>query len=340
MTTGVVPELAAVIIARDEEELIARSIQSVLHATSGFPGCEVVMVDSHSTDRTAEVARTFPVRVVRIRQGVRTSPAMGRLIGERLTRSEFVLFVDGDTEIEGHWVREAVELMRERPDVGGVGGKLRDIYYREGIAVGENPDGFRVPDHIVDADQLGGNALYRRAALEATGSFNPYVFSNEEAELAERIRQAGYAVVRIPELVGTHHTLPPGTVGELRRRLRENLIIGYGQVLRLSLSNGLFWVHARQMKRYLQFAAVVFLGLMAAAASLVHADSRYFLSWLGACAVLIGVLALRSRSVRKPFVLILGWAFWIIPMLIGFLQRPRDPSRFSLNDVVARDETC
>src|SRR5205814_10040498 len=42
----------------------------------------------------------------------------------------------------------------------------------------------------------GGAALYRRSVLEHVGTFNPYLFSDEEPELYIRIRHAGYQVLQ------------------------------------------------------------------------------------------------------------------------------------------------
>ena len=203
-----VPALAVVVIARNEELFIAQTLEAVLGVASALGGAEVVLVDSCSTDRTVEIARRYPVRVVRLRDGIHTTAALGRLVGERLTQSEFVLFVDGDTEIDAAWAGAALDLLRARPEVGGVGGRLRELHYRDGRVVSETPDVFRMTSEVPEeVDQLGGNAVYRRAALDAAGSFNPYVISYEEAELAERLRRAGQVVVRLPVPVGVHHHL-------------------------------------------------------------------------------------------------------------------------------------
>jgi Glycosyl transferase family 2 len=316
------PVLAVVVIARNEEPFIARTLESVLAAAQAFDA-EVVLVDSRSTDLTVEIARRFPVRVVRLRDGVRTTAALGRLVGERLTQSEYVLFVDGDTVIDPTWVRAAVEHMREHPEVGGVGGKLREYHYREGRVVSETPDVFRMTSPTTEeVDQLGGNAVYRRAALDAAGSFNPYVVSYEEAELAERMRRTGSIVVRLPVHVGTHHHLGVPGLTEVARRFRDNLIVGYGQVLRLGL----------------QFAAFLLVGFACAGLAVARGTTTPLLVWAAAIGVILAVLAWKSRSLTKPLVLLLDWTVWIGPMLVGFLRTPGDPRTFRVESVLAEDE--
>ncbi len=331
------PALAVVIIARDEAAHIGACIESVLRATAGVPDCAIVLVDSRSQDDTVAIARRYPIRVVELGDGVECCAALARVVGQSLTRGRHILFVDGDTEIEAGWLREAMHLLDTRPTVAGVGGKLRERYYRDGQLVGENPDCFGVGDALEVADQLGGNALYRRAALTAAGSFNPYVYSYEEAELAERLRQRGFSVVRLPLHVGTHHTGPPATARELWRRWRSNLILGYGQVLRIALRDGLFWTHARRLNRYLAFDALLLLGLVAAGAAAWVGSPRPLLLWAVLCAGLFLAFVVRTRSVRKPLHLTLIWAVWAVPLVTGFLRRPRDPRAFSVTAAIARD---
>ena len=46
-----------VIIARNEEAYIAQCIASVLAATASIQACDIVLVDSHSDDRTQSLSR-------------------------------------------------------------------------------------------------------------------------------------------------------------------------------------------------------------------------------------------------------------------------------------------
>lgn len=331
------PLLAIVVIARNEERWIATALAAALAAARRIRDCEVVLVDSCSRDATVPIARRYPVRIVELHDREPLSAALGRVVGQALTRSRYVLFIDGDTAIEPGWVRAAVDLLEQRPDIAGVGGKLRERYYDGAAVVGENPDCFGVGDTLEPADQLGGNALYRRRALEIAGSFNPYIFSYEEAELAERLRAHGFSVVRLPQRLGTHHTGRPGTLRELRRRARENLIVGYGQVLRVSLGTRLFWRHARRMNRYLAFDALLALGIGCALAVPLLGRTWPLAAWSGLCAAVLLAFMARTRSIAKPLRLVLDWSFWAVPLVIGFLRTPRDPARFSVAAVLARD---
>jgi GT2 family glycosyltransferase len=330
------PRIAAVVIGRNEAQWIESTLRAVLVALDPFAGADVVMVDSCSTDDTRERAATLPIRLVELRLDAPLSPALGRLVGQQVTRSRYILFVDGDTEISAAWVREALAYLDAHPRVAGVDGKLPETYYEGTQVVGGSPDCFGAGDVPAAVEGLGGNAIYRRDVLERVGSFNPYIVSYEEAELAARMRQAGFTVVRLPIVMGTHRTGLRGSLKELGRRYRDNLIKGYGQTLRVALRQGTFLEHARSMKRYLQFQAVLAFAVVAGLASLVTGDARIALATLVVAAGLIGAFMLRSGSVTKPFQLIADWGIWTVPMIRGFLERPRDPRALRAADVIGR----
>jgi len=312
------PVLAAVIVTRNEGPWVARSIESVLRALAPFPGAQAVLVDSRSVDGTVAVARRYPITVAVVRPGVRCTAALGRLAGQQLTRSKYILFVDGDTEIASEWVRAAVRVMDEQPAVAGVGGKLHEIHYRNGVPVGETADFFGMGEGAEEAYQLGGNALYRRAALETAGSFNPHVISHEEAELAERLRAHGYQLIRIPLTVGTHHTGERTALRECWRRFRGGLLVGYGQVLRLSLRTPAFWRHARALNRYLATLTFLALGVLATILWLLVGERGVAAAWGAVALLAVGLWAVRARSVARPIGVIGEWVLAAPAIVWGF----------------------
>src|SRR5262249_47847115 len=311
---------------------------AVFAAVAPFGAAEVVLVDSRSTDPTLEIARAYPVRIVELADSAPLSPALGRFVGERLTSSRYVLFVDGDTEVEGPWLRAAIEFLEANPQVAGLCGKLRELYYEEGRIVGEEADCYHAGAAPTAVSEVGGNALYRRSALNAAGSFNPLLASYEETELAERLHQSGFSVMRLPIRLGTHRTGQRGSLKELARRYRENLIRGYGQALRLSLGTPMFWPHVRRMKRYLQFQASVVAGVISAVATALTLNTAWFAAWVSVFIMATLAFMVRSRSITKPFLLYVDWAVWSGPLILGFAQRPRDPRTLVLEDLVAWTE--
>ena len=332
-----IPTLSVVIIARNEEAYIAQCIESVLAATTSIRSCDIVLVDAHSDDHTVAIASAYPLRLIGLSATQRCCPAMGRHVGARVTRGQYVLFVDGDSTIAPAWVDTALSILAGRSDIAGIAGREDQIYYRDGVVIGNKPDYFGTGNVACEVEQLGGNGLYRRQALEAVGSFNPYILSYEEAELGARLRRAGWRLLRIPDLMAYHHTPRPDSMEEYARRLRSHLLTGHGQVLRLAVQQGLFWDHARRLNRlvlYLLWNAVGGVALLASAVRHTLYPGRV---WLAASLLLLLVFMVRSRSLVKPLRMVCDWSVCCWPLLWGVLLPCRDARQFRLAEAIVVD---
>lgn len=331
------PLVSVVIIARNEEAHIAKCIESVLAVAAAVRLSDIILVDSQSTDRTVDIACTYPIRIVELSGNPRCCPALGRCVGTHLTRGEYVLFVDGDSTVDRAWITTALRVLTAHPDTAAVAGREDQVYYRDGAVIGGKADYFGTGAAVQQVKQLGGNGLYRRTALDEVGSFNPYIRSFEEAELGARLRQAGWFLLRVPDLMAHHHTQQPDALAEYWRRLRSHLLTGQGQVLRLSLRQGLFWEHARQLNRLLLFVAWSTLGLLALVIGLLLPTATTLIGWSAMSAALVAAFASRSRSVTKPFHVIFDWAVCSVPLVWGFILPAADPTVFHLATAIAAD---
>jgi GT2 family glycosyltransferase len=329
-----IPLLAVVVICRNEAQWIDGCLASVRAAVGGI-GADVVVVDSCSSDGTPDVVRRHPVKLIELRPDAPLSPALGRVVGQAATRSRYLLFVDGDTDIEAPWLQHALDHLESAPDVAGVGGRLAEVHYEHARIVGGIRDIFDTGDRLVEVEELGGTAVYRRTALEQVGSFNPFLSSYEEPELVARLRAAGHHAVRLPLLMGTHRTGRRGSLAELSRRRRENLIKGYGQTLRLALGQPTLPTHLRRMRRHLQFQAALLLAFALVLLAAAWWDVRPLVVLAAGFAALLGLFVMRSRSLLKPLRLLIEWAVWTPPMWRGFFERPRDPALLRPDDVIA-----
>ena len=124
--------------------------------SSRSPAREVVLVDSCSTDDTSSAPPRFPIRLVELRPDAPLSPALGRLVGQQLTRSRYILFVDGDTEIAAAWVREALAVpgappVAWRPSTASCPSSTT----RGAQVVGGSPDCFGAGDVPAAVEGLG-----------------------------------------------------------------------------------------------------------------------------------------------------------------------------------------
>ena len=98
-----------VVPCRNAERHIARCL-GALSAQEPYGGdYDVVLVDDHSTDRSAEVAAAHGVRLLR---SPGRGPYAARNVGIRATEGEIVALTDADCEPAGDWLRGIAEEFR------------------------------------------------------------------------------------------------------------------------------------------------------------------------------------------------------------------------------------
>ena len=71
--------ISIVIPVKDEKKIIARCIESVLKALEGLKNYEVMLVDSCSVDKTVEIAKKYPIRILRLQKHWPKSPFRGEI---------------------------------------------------------------------------------------------------------------------------------------------------------------------------------------------------------------------------------------------------------------------
>lgn len=194
------PVLSVVIIGRNEGGRLVRCIRSVRAMRDVRGEVEIIYVDSASTDKSPERARALGAQVIVVHPE-RPSAALGRNAGWRAARAPLVLFLDGDTILDPHFVATALPLLKDYR-IAVVWGHRREL----------RPDR-SVYNRVLDLDWIypagpsefcGGDALMRRAALEQVNGFDEHLIAGEEPELCHRLRALGYRIEHIDQPMTLH----------------------------------------------------------------------------------------------------------------------------------------
>jgi hypothetical protein len=232
-------QISVVIITQDQASNVDAILSGVLDDLKACGGGEIVVVDSASRDDTLARAARHPVGLVRLDADQLLTPALGRWLGTRLTRCGAVLFLDGDMQLSPGWLVQARRVLDADAEVGCVSGVI--VW---GPPSRAGTDG-EAASH--DVPWFRGAALVRREVLEAVGSFNPVMRSEEESELSMRIRSAGYRIVHLERPIATHPVSDLDPVRAILARRRRGLYLGFGQALKLHLGSrsGLEYLRGR-----------------------------------------------------------------------------------------------
>jgi glycosyltransferase involved in cell wall biosynthesis len=116
-TVSARPVVSVIVPARNEEACLGACLQSLL-AQDGVP-LEIIVVDDQSTDRTREIAASFPRDRIQVIAAGEVPPSWtGKnnavTVGSRAARGEWLLFTDADTiHRPGSLARSLEEAQRQ-----------------------------------------------------------------------------------------------------------------------------------------------------------------------------------------------------------------------------------
>ncbi len=194
-------KLGLVVIGRNEGERLARCFASVRAIARR------VYVDSGSTDDSVPLARKEGMAVVELTLPPHFTAARARNAGLAQLLAdhpdlEFVQTVDGDCEVQPRWIESALQVLRAETHLALVFGRLRERHPERSIYNALCDDEWDVP--VGSVVGVGGNALFRVAALREVDFYNPAMIAGEEMELALRLRKRGWQLRRIPAEMALH----------------------------------------------------------------------------------------------------------------------------------------
>ena len=231
------PRIGVIVIGRNEGERLRVCLEAI-----PFGACEVVYVDSGSTDGSLELANRFGAHCVALDMSRPFTAARARNEGvralvERLPAVEFVQFLDGDCELRAPWLAEGVAFLLQNPDVAVTCGRLRErdpqrsVFNRLCDWEWDAPPG--------DSKACGGNALMRLSAFQAAGGFREQLIAGEEPELCVRLRRAGWRVHRLAAEMALHDAAMTRFTQWWRRTMRGGYAFAEGA-----------WLHGMERERH------------------------------------------------------------------------------------------
>jgi cellulose synthase/poly-beta-1,6-N-acetylglucosamine synthase-like glycosyltransferase len=168
-------------------------------------GAEVIDLDISIPFSAARARNEGFERLLRVAPGVR-----------------FAFFVDGDCEVVDGWTKRAARELEANPKAAVVCGRRRErhpeasVYNRLADVEWDRPAG--------EVQSCGGDAVMRVDAFRQVGGFDATVVAGEEPELCQRLREAGWTIVRVDAEMTTHDS----AMHRFRQWWRRAVRSGYG----------------------------------------------------------------------------------------------------------------
>ncbi|WP_288487423.1 glycosyltransferase [uncultured Novosphingobium sp.] len=328
------PKVTIGIKALNEEAHIAQALASACAAVAPFGG-EVILADSGSTDRTIEIARGFPVRILQLAIPAEKSCGTGAQLAFQQASGDFFYLLDGDMVLKPGFLDAGVAFLQENPQFAAVGGRVCEANTNsiefELRAQSDAQKGSRVAGEV---DRLDCGGLYRVTAVREAGYFadrNLHAF--EEFELGARLRSKGWKLARVGVDAVDHYGHVVAGYKLMLRRLRSGYAGGPGEVVRAAIGQRHFGQVLRDFAQ-LRFGIVIYAWWVLLALCLAGGW------WLGLAAIValpVGYFSWRRGGLRLGLYSLATWNVNAIGLIQGFF-RPRRPALepIGCNDLSAR----
>jgi len=172
------PLISIVIPTRNSARTLGACLQSVLGQT--LRDIEILVIDANSSDLTVDIANQYAAKVVSV-DGERTT---AKNTGVKLSKGEYVLFIDSDMILEPCVVEKCVQVCSSN-DVAGVIIPERSIGKGFWIRVRDFERSLYLCSEIESA------RFFKKDFVIRAGGFDEDIVFYEESTLPQKIKQIG-----------------------------------------------------------------------------------------------------------------------------------------------------
>ncbi|KPV63025.1 MAG: Glycosyltransferase AglI [Candidatus Bathyarchaeota archaeon BA2] len=205
------PLVSIIVPVRNGESTIEPLLESLQRLDYDKNKLEVIVVDGNSTDRTRDVVKKYPVKlIIEEKDGLNAA----RNAGINNSNGEIIAFTDCDCIASRDWIRKIVENFKDQR-VSCVGGSAKGC---DGDFVSQYADNSIIPlmPFFKKREELnmiklflhhpaGCNMAFRRKAFKEVGCFDESIqYGFDDVEFVERVCKAGYKMVLDPNALVWH----------------------------------------------------------------------------------------------------------------------------------------
>jgi glycosyltransferase involved in cell wall biosynthesis len=215
--------VSVIVPVHNGERFLGQALDSIL--AQDYRPLEVIVVDDGSVDGTAAIARTY--EEVRYIYQTNQGHAASRNAGIKVSRGEFVAFLDADDLWAPNKLALQIEHLLAYPRVGYVIAKQRFF-----VEPGTSPPPWLRKELLLD-DQVGylpGTLVVRRIVFEQIGDFDTAYRISCDSDWLARAKDAGIPMSILPDVLlfkrihsGNQSSDVRGTQSELLSILRRSI---------------------------------------------------------------------------------------------------------------------
>ena len=188
------PLVSVIIPVKNGERILPLALNSVL--AQDYQPLEIIVVNDHSTDRTAEIARSFAYVQVLSPTGKGVASVWND--GIAAAKGELVAFLSHDDLWTPDKLRLQVHYLLEHPEIHYVIARVQ-FFIEPGCAI---PSGFR--KELLEQDHVGRvpeTLVARKRLFDTIGKFDPRLSTAEDVDWFARAHDCGVPMAVIPKVL-------------------------------------------------------------------------------------------------------------------------------------------
>lgn len=173
-------KFSVVIPAYNEENLLPATLQAIGAATVDLT-FETIVVDNKSTDKTAQIAESFGVRIVSESEH---NIAKVRNTGAENASGDFLIFLDADTRVSPALLQKIADVMKDEKCFGGAVSVEYDESERKWMKY--YLLGWKFWEKFFNMKQ-GAAQFCRKAVFEKIGGYDASIYVGEDLDFYWRL---------------------------------------------------------------------------------------------------------------------------------------------------------
>ena len=156
---------------------------------------EVIVADGGSTDKTKKIAKLYDVKIIK-----GGHPSVGRNAGAKKAKGKVLYFMDADIRIDPLFINESYqEFIEKKLDIAAIDnlpkweGKenyiqrtVLEFFYMIGNVI------IRILQKTKTPKLISTCMIVKKKSFDAVGGFNENIYVHGDAEVTERVANAGF----------------------------------------------------------------------------------------------------------------------------------------------------
>lgn len=233
--------VTAIIVVRNEEKYIKISLKSLLEQNFPSNKYEIILVDGNSEDNTIknieETIKKYNKQNVKITilKNEKKLLAPGWNIGIQNAKGKYVTRIDAHASASKDFIKTSLETIEKLPEnVVCVGGRLISVSLEKEdktiskvlsspFGVGNSKFRYSEKEQYVDTVAFG---LYKKEIFNKVGYFDETLERNQDNNMHNRIRKAGYKFYYNPEIKSEYYVR-----NNLKKMLKQGFLNGKWNII-------------------------------------------------------------------------------------------------------------